>query len=55
MESVIYYDVDIDIAVLRISRTSSAGKTTSAFSTLELVGTEDLRAGDVVYTLGNPL
>lgn len=55
VESVIYYDVDIDIAVLRISRTSSAGKTTSAFSTLELVGTEGLRAGDVVYTLGNPL
>ena len=51
----IYYDVDIDIAVLRISRTSSAGKTTSAFSTLEVVGTEGLRAGDVVYTLGNPL
>ena len=55
VESVIYYDVDIDIAVLRVSRTSTAGKTTSAFSALELVGTEDLRAGDVVYTLGNPL
>ena len=55
VESVIYYDAKIDIAVLRISRTSTARKTTSAFAYLELAGTEDIRAGDTVYTLGNPL
>ena len=55
MEEVIWYDVDIDIAVLRISRTSTARKTTSAFACLELAGTEDIRPGDTVYTLGNPL
>ena len=55
VEEVIWYDVDIDIAVLRISRTSTARKTTSAFACLELAGTEDIRPGDTVYTLGNPL
>ena len=55
VEEVIWYDVDIDIAVLRVSRTSTARKTTSAFACLELAGTEDIRPGDTVYTLGNPL
>ena len=55
VESVIWYDVDIDIAVLRISRTSTSRRTTSAFAYLELAGAEDVRPGDTVYTLGNPL
>jgi S1-C subfamily serine protease len=55
VERVIYYDSGIDIAVLKISMTSTENKTTSAFSYLELAGTEDIRPGDAVYTLGNPL
>ena len=55
VETVVYYDADIDIAVLQISPTSTQGKTTSAFSFLEVVGTDDVRLGDTVYTLGNPL
>ena len=52
---VVYYDTEIDIAVIRVSQTSTAHKTTSAFAYLDLVGTDDIRPGDVVYTLGNPL
>ena len=55
MESVVWYDPDIDLAVLRISPTSTDGKTASAFAYLELAGTADIRSGDTVYTLGNPL
>lgn len=55
IEEVVYYDADIDIAVIRISQTSTEHKTTSAFAYLELAGTDDIRAGDIVYTLGNPL
>ncbi len=55
VESVVWYDADIDLAVLRVSRTSAAGKTSAAFHFLELAGTEDLRPGDRVYTLSNPL
>lgn len=55
VEEVVYYDTGIDIAVLRVSRTSTEGKSTSAFACLELAGADDIRAGDTVYTLGNPL
>ena len=55
VESVVWYDPGMDLAVLRISRTSTVHKTTSAFAVLEVVGTSDLRPGDTVYTLSNPL
>ena len=52
---VLYYDAGIDLAVVRVSQTSTAQNTTSAFAYLELAGTEEIRYGDVVYALGNPL
>lgn len=55
IQRVVYYDPDIDIAVIKISQTTTGGKATSAFRYLELVGTGDVRPGDRVYTLGNPL
>lgn len=55
IQRVVYYDPDIDIAVVKVSRTTTGGKTTSAFKCLELAGTGDVRPGDRVYTLGNPL
>ena len=55
VERVIYYDQAIDVAVIRVSRTSLTGKTTPAFKALELVGAGDAHPGDPVYTLGNPL
>ena len=54
-EKVIYYDDEIDIALIKISQTSSKGVKTPAFATLELTDSKDLRPGDPVYTLGNPL
>ena len=55
IERVIYYDKEIDIAVIRVSQTSTEDQTTSAFAYLDLAGTDDIRHGDTVYTLGNPL
>ena len=55
IEEVIYYDTGIDIAVVRVSRTSTENKTTSAFACLELAGTNDIRSGDTVYAISNPL
>ena len=55
VERVVWYDPDIDLAAIRVGRTSLDGKTTSAFAALELAGTADIRPGDTVYTLGNPL
>jgi len=55
VEKVLWYDKAADLAVLRVSKTSNEGHYTSSFAHLDLVGTGDIRAGDVVYTLGNPL
>ena len=55
VDRVVYYDKEIDIAVIQISRTSTTGTETSAFAALELAGTGDIRSGDTVYTLSNPL
>ena len=57
VERVIYYDPDIDIAVIRVSHAALKGHDTSAFATLDIAdsGTGDLRAGDTVYAIGNPL
>lgn len=55
VERVIYYDSSIDIAVICVSKEALEGQDTSAFACLELVGTEDICAGDTVYTLSSPL
>lgn len=55
VERVIWYDVEMDLAVLRVSRTTVNNQTISMFACLDLVGTTDLRPGDVAYTLSNPL
>jgi S1-C subfamily serine protease len=55
IERVIYYDKEIDIAVVRVSQTSTNNQSSSAFAYLDLAGTDDIRHGDTVYTLGNPL
>ncbi|MBQ7777405.1 MAG: trypsin-like peptidase domain-containing protein [Oscillibacter sp.] len=57
VESVLYYDEGIDIAVIRISRTSTSGRRTSSFAWLEMApsGSGDVRRGDTVYAIGNPL
>ena len=55
VERVIYYDAGIDCALVKFSKTALSGKTVSAFSYLDVVGTEEMCAGDPVYTLSNPL
>ncbi len=55
VERVLYYDIGIDIAVIKVSRTNQSRRTTSAFNHLDLAGTADIRPGDPVYAIGNPL
>ena len=55
VDRVLYYDTGIDIAVIKVSRTNQSRRTTSAFNHLDLVGTADIRPGDPVYAIGNPL
>ena len=55
IDRVLYYDEDVDLAVIRISRTTKDGVTVPRFSFVTLAGTEDVRVGDKVYAIGNPL
>lgn len=55
VESVLWYDEGMDLAVIQVSRTSTKGVECPAFATLELVGSEELRPGDTVYSFGSPL
>ncbi len=55
VERVLFYDTAADAAVLQISRTPLNGTPVSAFSFLPMVSAQTVRAGDPVYTLGNPL
>lgn len=55
VEKVLYYDANIDIAVIRISRTSLKGAKASSFAYLDTATSDTLRNGDVVCTIGNPL
>ena len=55
IERVIYYDADIDLAVIRIARTTAEGQTVPRFHAIALAGAKEVRMGDTVYALGNPL
>ena len=55
VDRVIWYDADMDLAIIRLSKCSTAHKETTSFASLEVVGTTDLRVGDKVYAMGNPL
>ena len=55
IDRVLYYDQDIDLAVIRVSRTSTEGRATSAFACLTLAEEPDVRAGDTAYSIGSPL
>lgn len=55
VEKILYYDAKIDIAILQISRTAESGAVTSAFAWLEMASQDEVRIGDVVYNISNPL
>lgn len=52
---VLYYDDDIDIAVIRVSRTAESGSVIPAFPCLETASSDTVSNGDTVYALSSPL
>ena len=55
VEEVLYVNKKTDIAIIRVSRTSLEGDTTSAFAHLDLPEYNDVRAGDDAYAISYPL
>ena len=52
---VIYASEDEDLAVLRVSKTSTSGQTVTAFDCLELGDSDAVKNGDTIYTISSPL
>lgn len=52
---VLYYDVERDLAVVRVSRTDTEGNTVRFFPYLDLGDSDAVGVGDTVYSVSNPL
>lgn len=51
---VIAYDKDLDVAIIRIGKTSWSDKTVSGFPSAQLADSDNVKAGQTVYALGSP-
>ena len=52
--NVLSYDKELDIAIIRISRTDIWGNTVPYFPYLELADSDNIKAGQTVYAIGSP-
>lgn len=55
VEKVLYYDIESDVAVLKVSTTSLDGVTTPAFPYLETASTDTVYNGDPCFTVSHAL
>ena len=55
VSDIIAFDKDLDIAIIRIERTSTNGKTVSGFPALTLADSDNISAGQPIYALGSPV
>ncbi|MBQ4087760.1 MAG: trypsin-like peptidase domain-containing protein [Clostridia bacterium] len=54
VERIIDVNEEQDLAFIRISKTSTEGKTVPAFPVVPIGNSDHIKAGQTVYTLGNP-
>lgn len=54
VERIIDFDAELDLALIRISKTSTEGKTVPAFPVASIGNSDYVKTGQTVYTLGNP-
>lgn len=55
VSSIIAYDEELDVAIIRVDKTSINGVTVSDFSNVTMANSDDIKAGQVVYALGSPV
>lgn len=54
VEQVIAFDKDLDIAIIRISRTTLEGKIVPGFPSVEVGDSDTVKAGQTIYAIGSP-
>ena len=52
---VIAFDETLDVAIIRISKTSVKGKKVSGFPSVSMADSDNIKAGQTVYALGSPV
>lgn len=55
VESVLFYNADIDAAVIRVSNTAIGTDESTVFPYLDMAATDTVHVGDTVFAIGNPL
>lgn len=55
VESVLFYDVSMDAAVIKVSNVEIGGKDPTVFPYLMMSSSETVNVGDTVFAIGNPL
>lgn len=53
--NIIAYDAELDVAIIKVSKTSSEGKTVSGFPCVTMADSDKIKAGQTVYALGSPV
>lgn len=53
--SVIAFDEKMDVAIIKVSKTSVSGATVSGFSATTVGNSDNIKAGQIVYALGSPV
>lgn len=53
--NIISYDESLDVAIIRVSKASTGGKTVSSFPSLTLADSNQIKAGQTIYAIGSPV
>jgi len=55
VNSIIAFDENLDVALIRVDKTSLNGKTVSGFSSATMADSNNIKAGQTVYAIGSPV
>ncbi|MBR3934077.1 MAG: trypsin-like peptidase domain-containing protein [Clostridia bacterium] len=55
VNSIIAYDEDMDIAIIRVDKTTVYGGAVSGFSAAKMGDSDNIKAGQTIYALGSPV
>ena len=53
--NVVAFDETLDVAIIRVSKTSLKGKTVSGFPSIQTADSDSIKAGQTIYALGSPV
>ncbi|MBE7060071.1 MAG: trypsin-like serine protease [Ruminococcaceae bacterium] len=55
VDSIIAYDKDLDVAIIRVNQNTVNGSNFSNFQSVNMANSDDIQAGQTIYAIGSPL